>query len=240
MAIVAQVYLIYKSAIFMFVSDCQKVYNTLASWRIQLSYSLDVIWGRREPGCGLQGADSDYCCKDDLATLIQTYQRLTQLIHQTEKLYSATLQSFYATHIVTLCLELSFLAWGIGVGGNYFHEETVWQTLVILQTFIVFFLVSLKASRVAEEGLQCVALLRRSLPYYSTEKDKYHFEQLHMILTASPVCISGGQYFSITRAFIVTVVGVVLSYFMIVLQVKLPSVHQQRAALLATNWSLDQ
>lgn len=41
MAVVAQMYLIYKSAIFMFVSDCQKIYNTLATWRTQLSYSLD-------------------------------------------------------------------------------------------------------------------------------------------------------------------------------------------------------
>ncbi|MPC59887.1 hypothetical protein E2C01_053916 [Portunus trituberculatus] len=155
MAVVAQVYLIYKSAIFMFVSDCQKIYNTLASWRTQLSYSLDGIWNIGEHCCGLIGVDSGYSCRDDLASLMQTYQRVAQLIHQTEKLYSATLQSFYATHIVTLCLELSFLAWGIGVGGNYFHEETVWQTLVIIQTFTVFFLVSLKASRVAEEVRSC-------------------------------------------------------------------------------------
>lgn len=60
MAIVAQVYLIYKSAIFMFVSDCQKVYNALASWRIQMSFALD---GKEEFGSGYLLQYSEFLLK---------------------------------------------------------------------------------------------------------------------------------------------------------------------------------
>ncbi|KAK3854709.1 hypothetical protein Pcinc_038838, partial [Petrolisthes cinctipes] len=61
------------------------------------------------------------------------------------------------------------------------------------------------------------------------------FSELTVALTASPICITGGRFFSITRPFIITVVGAVLSYFVIVLQLKLPAVVQQRAQLQAAN-----
>ncbi|KAK3852506.1 hypothetical protein Pcinc_040923 [Petrolisthes cinctipes] len=77
--------------------------------------------------------------------------------------------------------------------------------------------------------IPCTILLHPSLPY------PIQFSELTVALTASPICITGGRFFSITRPFIITVVGAVLSYFVIVLQLKLPAVVQQRAQLQAAN-----
>ncbi|XP_045618629.1 uncharacterized protein [Procambarus clarkii] len=223
--VVGHLYMVYKGSLFLFVTICHMLHNVLECWRHQLAHTLHVAW----EGAGDVVEEPVWGCSQmvQLEQLVQSHWQVVVMVRKTEHLFSSTLQCFYATQVVTLCLELYLVAYRIGAGAGYAGQEAAWQTIIIFQTCIVFFLVSLKASRVYEEAERCVDVLRRGLPYTASEKDKHHYGELTLALTASPICISGGRFFYINRPFIITVVGAVVSYFIIVLQLKHPSVSGQ-------------
>ncbi|KAK8723829.1 hypothetical protein OTU49_011564 [Cherax quadricarinatus] len=230
--VVCHLYMVYKGSLFLFVSICHMLHNVLEGWRNQLSHTLHVAW----QDAGLDHLEQHSSCQVvQLDQLVQSHCQVVMMVRKTETIFSSTLQCFYATQVVTLCLELYLVAYRIGVGTGYYGHEAIWQAIIISQTCIVFFLVSLKASRVCEEAERCVDVLRHGLPYTASDKDKFHFGELTVALTSSPICISGGRFFTINRPFIITVVGAVLSYFVIVLQLKLPSASSVRQNLAALN-----
>ncbi|XP_042223625.1 uncharacterized protein LOC121867673 [Homarus americanus] len=246
--VVGHLYMVYKGSLFLLVSICQMLYNVFNCWRHQLTSTLEAAWTNGEAVHTNHGpvhtnhrpVHTNHGPVHtgqvvEMSQLVQSHWQMVQMVRETETIFSSTLQCFYATQVVTLCLELYLIAYRIGIGAGYHGQEAVWQTLIMVQTCIVFFLVSLKASRVGEEAETSVDVLRRGLPYTASDKDKFHFRELTVALTSSPVCITGGRFFTINRPFIITVVGAVLSYFIIVLQLKLPSVSQERALLAADN-----
>ncbi|XP_045116719.1 uncharacterized protein LOC123507672 [Portunus trituberculatus] len=224
--VVVQIYLVYKLSLFFFVAACHFLYNSLDAWRGQLSGCLEAIWEDSTDTGGGGGGGFEA----DLAQLVNLHYELVQMVRHTERLFSPTLQCFYGTQVVTLCLELYLVAYRVGIGAPFHHLEAAWQLLVIVQTCLVFLFVSLKASRVAEAAENCTDILRRSLPYSASVREKYHFSELVVALTSDRICITGGRFFYINRPFIITVVGAVVSYFVIVLQLKLPTVSAQVAS----------
>ncbi|XP_063591226.1 gustatory receptor family protein 3-like [Penaeus indicus] len=160
------------------------------------------------------------------------------MVRNTEKLFSVSLQCFYASQVVTMCLELYLVAYRVGMQTHYERGEALWQSLIITQTFAVFLLVSIQASAVYEEAEASVDVLRRGLPFAAPDRVKFHFGELITSLTGSPICITGGKFFYIHRPFIITVVGAVLSYFIIILQLMLPSVGRDRGEAPFANLTL--
>ncbi|XP_069974442.1 uncharacterized protein [Penaeus vannamei] len=217
--VVCHVYMCYKGSLLIFVSSCKMLKNVLKDWRMQLTNALDAIWREGEgEQTGAVGFDQ----------LVQSHWRVVQMVRNTEKLFSVALQCFYASQVVTMCLELYLVAYRVGMQTHYERGEALWQSLIITQTFTVFLLVSIQASAVYEEAEASVDVLRRGLPYNAPDCVKFHFSELITSLTGSPICITGGKFFYIHRPFIITVVGAVLSYFIIILQLMLPSVGRDR------------
>ncbi|XP_066948371.1 LOW QUALITY PROTEIN: uncharacterized protein Orco [Macrobrachium rosenbergii] len=243
--LIGHLYVVYKGALFVFVTACHVLYNVFHQWKEELNKTMDFIWrmDKRESAVcsaitatvaaaiGVEVGENNHQASEDhcvgMAELVENHWTIVKMVRFTEKLFAPTLQCFYSTQVVTLCLELYLVAYRMSLGEQYQAEELAWQTIIIAQTFIVFFLVSIKASYVYEEASSSVDVLRRGLPYSASDKDKFHFKELVTSVTGSPICITGGGFFYINRPFIITVIGAVLSYFIIILQLMLPSVQDR-------------
>ncbi|XP_068210583.1 uncharacterized protein [Palaemon carinicauda] len=243
--LICHLYVVYKGALFVFVTVCHVLYNAFHQWKEELIKTMDFIWcmDRRETALcsaitvtvaaaiGVEVGENPPPSEESpcvgMDELVKNHWIIVKMVRETEKLFAPTLQCFYSTQVVTLCLELYLVAYRMSLGEQYQTEELAWQTIIIAQTFIVFFLVSMKASYVYEEASSSLDVLRRGLPYTASDKDKFHFKELVTSVTGSPICITGGGFFYINRPFIITVIGAVVSYFIIILQLMLPSVQDK-------------
>ncbi|XP_076064376.1 uncharacterized protein LOC143038705 [Oratosquilla oratoria] len=215
-AMILQVYIMYKATMFAFVSCCKIIRNGLREWRRRLRSVLNDFW-KPEP-------EGDVDSSLQLCSLARDHHHLVIMIRKVELIFSPSLQCYYGSTLVTLCVQMYLLAYRMAQGEEYTADEAIWHSVLILQTVLMFFLVSLSASGIPEEIDASADVLRRGLPYDAPDRAKYHFSELMSAVTAGPpVAISGGKFFIISRPFIITVVGAVVSYFVIILQLNLPS-----------------
>ncbi|XP_069974436.1 uncharacterized protein [Penaeus vannamei] len=139
------------------------------------------------------------------------------------------LQCYYASTVVILCTELYLLAYRIG-SKDYSVDSVVTTGLLTLQTAAVFVQVSLAAGAVEEVANDSVDVLRRGLPFNTSERDRFNRDELVMALTGSQICITGGKFFVINRPFIITVISAVVTYFIVMIQFMQPGLeadHEQ-------------
>ncbi|XP_063588727.1 uncharacterized protein LOC134765859 [Penaeus indicus] len=149
--------------------------------------------------------------------MVQSRYQLVTLVKETEQVFSPILQCYFATTIVVICTELYLLAQRLG-SRHYEADEVIVLILLTLQTTSLFVMVSLAAGGVQDEAGVGGEILRRGLPFDACDRDKYHAWELTRSLSITPVYITGGNFFTINRAFILTVVSAVASYFIVILQ----------------------
>ncbi|XP_050721097.1 uncharacterized protein LOC127000967, partial [Eriocheir sinensis] len=144
-------------------------------------------------------------------------KQLVSLVRDTQAFFSPVLQCYFASTVVIVCTELYLLAQGVG-SGLLLTEEVVVLVLLTLQTTWLLVHVSLAAAGVQEQAEATGDVLGRGLPFAASAEDKHHVGELTRSLAVSPLHITGGNFFTINRSFILTVVSVVLSYFIVILQ----------------------
>ncbi|XP_071535839.1 uncharacterized protein [Panulirus ornatus] len=216
--VIMHVFLVYKGAVVMFMTNCRLLANAFTTWRNQVARALQDVWSGQETA-GVP-----------LKELLEGHWRLVQLVRESEAIYSCMMMVYYASTVVMLCAELYLVAYRLGVGLRYSKEEAVCQTMIIGQTSVTFLLVSLSASAVHDEAEGSVDVVRRGLPYTASDSDKFHMRQLQLAVMGAPIYISGGRFFAIHRPFILTVMSAVASYFIIILQLNIPVMSAERAA----------
>ncbi|XP_042884717.1 uncharacterized protein LOC122261260 [Penaeus japonicus] len=118
------------------------------------------IWRRQEKTRGRLGH------------LVQSHCHLVSLVRETEAIFGPMLQCYYASTVVILCTELYLLAYRIG-SKDYSLDSVVTTGLLTLQTAAVFVQVSLAAGAVEEEASDSVDVLRRGLPFSTSERDRF-------------------------------------------------------------------
>ncbi|XP_042235139.1 uncharacterized protein LOC121874885 [Homarus americanus] len=156
------------------------------------------------------------------------------VIHSSSSVPSCSV--YFATTVVIVCTELYLLA--KGVAGVYRVEELVILVLLTLQTSWLLVHVSLAAGTVQEQAEASGDVLGRGLPYEASDRDKFNVGELARSLTTSQVYITGGNFFIINRSFILTVVSVVASYFIVILQF-MQSCSAPEVEVLPTNHTLE-
>ncbi|XP_042223626.1 uncharacterized protein LOC121867674 [Homarus americanus] len=139
------------------------------------------------------------------------------------------LQCYYASTVIILCTELYLLAYRIG-SSQYSADGVIATSLMTLQTAAVFVQVSLSAAAVQEVADDSIDVLRRGLPYDTSDRDKFNKDELTTALTGSPLYITGGKFFVINRPFIITVLSAVVTYFIVMIQFMQPSQSEQQDA----------
>lgn len=87
-------------------------------------------------------------------------------------------------------------------------------------------MVSLSAAAIEEVANDSIDILRRGIPFNTSNRDKFNMEELTMALTRSPIYITGGKFFVINRPFIITVMSAVITYFIVMIQFMQPCQDQ--------------
>ncbi|CAL4126338.1 unnamed protein product, partial [Meganyctiphanes norvegica] len=102
-----------------------------------------------ESAINIQGENPDHITIEDmdLGQLVQSHRRLVQQLAQVEKCFGPVLQCYYSSTMVTLCVQLYFLVYYIG-SVPITNECVVILVIILLQTSIVFYKVSLAAGAV--------------------------------------------------------------------------------------------
>ncbi|XP_047472615.1 uncharacterized protein LOC125027565 [Penaeus chinensis] len=211
---------IFKGSLFSFTTNCHMLKNGFAAWNKQLATGLEDIWRRQDKTRGRLGH------------LVQSHCHLVSLVRETEAIFGPMLQCYYASTVVILCTELYLLAYRIG-SKDYSVDSVVTTGLLTLQTAAVFVQVSLAAGAVEEVANDSVDVLRRGLPYNTSERDRFNRDELVTALTGSQISITGGKFFVINRPFIITVISAVVTYFIVMIQFMQPgleAVHEQPLA----------
>nr|XP_053646745.1 uncharacterized protein LOC128698514 isoform X1 [Cherax quadricarinatus] len=204
---------VFKSFLFSFIINCHMLKNGLASWNHQLSDALEAMWrvgGRRRGHLGM---------------LVQSHFQLVRLVRETEEIFGPMLQCYYGSTVVILCTELYLLAYRLGCS-IYSADGVVTIALMTLQTAAVFTMVSLSAAAIEEVANDSIDILRRGIPFNTSNRDKFNMEELTMALTRSPIYITGGKFFVINRPFIITVMSAVITYFIVMIQFMQPCQDQ--------------
>ncbi|XP_069164085.1 uncharacterized protein [Procambarus clarkii] len=192
-----------KGYVFAFTTHCHLLSTGVAIWNTQLASALDEVWGR---GCG-----------GELGRLVHRRHLLVGLVRDTQFVFSPVLQFYFSSTVVIVCTELYLLAKNVG-SGAYRVEELVILVLLTLQTFWLLVHVSLAAGAVQEQANGSGDVLARGLPHYASDADKFNVGELTRALIIAPAYITGGNFFIINRSFILTVMSVVASYFIVILQ----------------------
>ncbi|XP_021947086.2 uncharacterized protein LOC110845035 [Folsomia candida] len=154
----------------------------------------------------------------------EDYRVLLKLVRLTDQVFGMVLQSYYGSQLLNMCFELYYLA----RSGTYNKTplEILAALIVLVQNIYIFFTVSLDAANVNEEAMRGLEILRRTgISQNQSIHRKYLMANMQIIFTQK-IVLSGGKYFSVDRPFIVTVLGAVFTYFIIVLQVG-PSLHKK-------------
>ncbi|XP_045107296.1 uncharacterized protein LOC123502141 isoform X1 [Portunus trituberculatus] len=192
-----------KSYLFAFTTHCHLLQAALTAWNTHLARAIDKVW----TGAG----------GDGVGVLVHGREQLVALVRDTQSFFSPVLQCYFASTVIIVCTELYLLAQGVG-SGLLLTEEVVVLILLTVQTTWLLVHVSLAAAGVQEQAEATGDVLGRGLPYSASPEDKHYVGELTRSLVVSPLHITGGNFFTINRSFILTVVSVVLSYFIVILQ----------------------
>ncbi|XP_064080701.1 uncharacterized protein LOC135197596 [Macrobrachium nipponense] len=192
-----------KGTVFSFTTHCHFLKAGIMTWNAYLSQALEDIWEKGEQDC--------------LCDLVQCRRKLIQMVRTTEKIFSPILQCYFATTIVIVCTELYLLAQRMKSKTTEV-DELVILCLFAVQTTSILVHVSLAAGSVQEQADSSRDVLIRGLPITASEDDKFYMGELTRSVSIVSVYISGGNFYTVNRPFILTVVSVVASYFIVILQ----------------------
>jgi len=114
-------------------------------------------------------------------TLFRDHCRLIKMMRKTDDVFAAILQSYYLTQVLNMCFELFYLA-----RTDCFRQVTDDEEeedflpdilagfLLVTQTFLIFFTVSLEGARVNDAAMEGFQILRsRGMQLMDSLEKKY-------------------------------------------------------------------
>ncbi|XP_076365767.1 uncharacterized protein LOC143254474 [Tachypleus tridentatus] len=148
------------------------------------------------------------------------YQQCCSLVSSLDAVFCRTISVWYALVIICVCVECTSL----------FTDETnellspspnyVYAALQIGYLLLVFFLTSLVASQVPEEAASSVDHIHALTAPYNVNNIEFHLQvQLFVSqMTTNNIGLTGWKFFVINRGVILTILGAIISYMVIVIQ----------------------
>ncbi|CAG7712545.1 unnamed protein product [Allacma fusca] len=215
----ALVYSMYASRalLFLYAYKCKLLRFTFKKWNQRVEKLLDENPYEMESSI-LKNWENLY---RDHVILIKT-------VKETDKVFAGILQAYYASQIMNMCFELYYLARSgtfksssinCAVTEVNQHGDIVAAVLLLIQNVSIFLQVSLVAAYVQDEAQKGYDILRnKGVPLCFQSRPKRYFVQSLMQSFSQKIVMTGGKFFSIDRPFVITVLGAVCTYFVIILQ----------------------
>ncbi|CAL8110942.1 unnamed protein product [Orchesella dallaii] len=227
--VVTIIYAVYASRafLFLFCFKCRLLRSLFRVWNSRLIRFL------RRPEIDVNECKetTDRIERLESQRLLKDMRILLKMVKLTDKMFATVLQAYYAVQLLNMCFELYMLAKS---GTEEFTRsdnstkglDIVAAVLTLVQNVYFFFTVSLDGAYVGEEAAKGLEALRC---HYVSPSSSIHRKYLVYNLGTiynQRIAVTGGKFFIIDRPFIITVLGAVLTYFVIILQVG-PSLQQQ-------------
>merc|ERR1712126_740316 len=92
---------------------------------------------------------------------------------------------------------------------------SLWAVLLLLQTSVILYLVANTATRVHEEAMAGFGSLRWAYLRHMTQEEERNVQTLLTSFSGPPIMLTGGKLFGIHRPFILTIFGVIVTYFVV-------------------------
>ncbi|XP_013792851.2 gustatory receptor for sugar taste 64e-like [Limulus polyphemus] len=135
-------------------------------------------------------------------------------------MFCRTISVWYALVIICVCVECTSLFTDeinelLSPSAGYLYAA-----LQIGYLLLMFFLTSLVASQIPEEAAKSVDQIHTLTAPYSANNIAIHLQvQLFVSqLTTSPTGLTGWKFFVINRGVVLTILGAIISYMVIVIQ----------------------
>ncbi|OQR73280.1 hypothetical protein BIW11_09829 [Tropilaelaps mercedesae] len=156
----------------------------------------------------------------DLATIRAFYERICALALEVNSAFGKVVFAWYIKIVLSICVDATQLFSDHELLGSANQEETFLFSLRILYSFLTFLGTCIAAAQVSESAQRPLPILH-TLTLRSSRLDMNTKMEAHFFpsrLTASPVVLTGWDFFVISRSFILRVAAAIATYIVIMIQ----------------------
>lgn len=150
--------------------------------------------------------------------LRQYHDYLTDIVNEVDDIFSPAVFFWYSTFIISVCIDITFDV-------THYSNLTDYPLLMSIFKLAVHFgayaSVGISASFAIEESQKCIPILFR-LTSVEGPLSNIHLSQALQMMTlhlkSSELALTVWKLFKLNRSYIMTIIGVIVSYFIIIVQ----------------------
>lgn len=154
-----------------------------------------------------------------LMKLRRQYQYLVDLILLTDDVFSSAVFCWYSSFILSVCIDITF---DVALFKDIRTFAFFISILKLSVLIALYGIICISASLAGEEIQKCLPLLYKLTTINRSVWSNVHLAQTFQVFSshmkASQVALTGWKCFTLNRTFIITVVGIFVSYVIIIIQ----------------------
>lgn len=151
--------------------------------------------------------------------LRRQYQYLADLMQQLDDVFSPAVFFWHSSFILSVCIDITF---DVALFNNIGKFSLIISILKLTVLFALYGTMCLSAALAVEESQKCLPLIYKLTAFDNSMWMNVHvvqsFQALSSHMKASPVALTGWKVFCLNRTFMITVVGIFVSYSIIIIQ----------------------
>ena len=197
----------YKCCLFFYNCVCQSLSNGFKTWNQMTENYFDNL-----PSYGIPKSKKD---NDpyNLIQLVESHFLLIELVKNTDDIFAPIITTYFFTQVIIICFIIyEVIELGLTM-------MSVWAVLLLVQTSLILYLVANTATKVHEEAMAGFGSLRWAYLRHMTSEEERNVQTLLTSFSGPPIMLTGARLFGIHRPFILTIFGVIVTYFVVLYQI---------------------
>ncbi|CAG7728984.1 unnamed protein product [Allacma fusca] len=155
--------------------------------------------------------------------LFKDYVCILDLMEGADVIFANTVESFYATQVISIIFELFYLYQSLTVSPEFRNERRVdvlVMGLFVTQSIVFLYQASISASEVAERSLEGLEIIRRKgILGRRSDEELYFVMSLYMSYTGHfDIGINASKMFTFNKSFLISMFILAFTFFIIVVQ----------------------
>ena len=149
----------------------------------------------------------------NLIQLVESHFLLIELVKNTDDIFAPIITTYFFTQVIIICFIIyEVIELGLTM-------MSVWAILLLVQTSLILYLVANTATKVHEEAMAGFGSLRWAYLRHMTSEEERNVQTLLTSFSGPPIMLTGARLFGIHRPFILTIFGVIVTYFVVLYQI---------------------
>ncbi|XP_035712395.1 uncharacterized protein LOC118437475 [Folsomia candida] len=218
--IVVYVYLLMCSKVYilLLLYICKILKNAYATWNERL---VTVIHkGKKEE----KKSRKEHCAaRTGFDHLFRDYVVLLDLLRGADTMFANVIESYFGTQVFSLCFEVYYLLRTFSAHDEFAFArklDGILITIYLFHSVIMLLLATNASAQVGEEAMEGLEIIRRNgCIGHKSIKEMYFTLSLYMSYTGHfETALTAGKFVTFDRSFMVSLVGTIFSYFIILTQ----------------------